>query len=84
MPTLTVRGLSDETVQRLKREADAAGTSVNKLIVSKLEGFATGSPFKPRTYHELDHLFGTLSAADARALDKSSRAQRRIDKELWQ
>ena len=38
---------------------------------------------KPRVYHDLDDLFGTMTLEDAQAIEESVAAQRQIDPELW-
>lgn len=79
MGNITLRGLSDETIKRLKREARSAGLSMNRYVVRKLEGTGPGS----REYHDLDHLFGTMDQEDGRILDESIAEQRQIDEDMW-
>ncbi len=83
MSTLTIRGLQKETIAMLKRKAKATGVSMNRLLIQMLEGSRQGGAYKPREYHDLDDLFGSLSKKDAAALERNISTHRKIDKELW-
>ena len=82
MSALTLRGLSPDTERRLKVEARKAGVSMNRLILQRLEGETHGA-FKPHVHHDLDALFGTMSAADLGAIEAAAASQRQTDRKLW-
>ena len=81
MPTLTLRGLSVETLKKLKQRARVSGLSMNKLIIQKLEDEVGGG--RKRIHHGLDPLFGTMTAEDCDAVCDASRQQRKVDPEMW-
>lgn len=83
MKALTLRHLTPELTRAIERKAHEAGTSLSRAVVALLEQ-ATGLSKKRRGKHtDLDHLFGTWSAEEAKAFNKALARQRRIDPELW-
>lgn len=84
MKTLTVRGIDSEVQKELENLARREGISVNSAVVKSLRA-ALGLDKKRRTrqYHDLDHLAGTWTAADAEAFDKSTAAFEQIDEAIW-
>ena len=84
MTTTTLRGLKPEVVQAVRKRAAREDKSVNRVLLDLVEQATLGaSAGKPRRHHDLDHLFGSLSAADAKILDQVLAEQRTIDKEQW-
>ena len=81
----SLRGVDDATTSRLKAEASRQGMSVNafllRLIRQQLDLSAPRAA--PRQYHDLDHLAGTWSAAEASALLHAVADFNAIDPELW-
>ena len=85
MKTLTLRNLPPDVAKAVQRRAREKGTSVTKAVVSLLEE-AAGIRGKKRgtvVYHDLDDLFGSMSAKDAVQLEQAIREQRMVDKGLW-
>jgi len=84
MKAITLRNLPADLARRLQRKAGEEGLSLNRAVISALEE-AFGAPGRKKRvhYHDLDFLVGSLSKEDADALDRSLKAQRRIDPELW-
>ena len=84
MKAITLRNLPPDLARRLERKAGEEGLSLNRAVIAALEE-AFGSPGKKRraVYHDLDFLVGSLSKEDADVLERSLRAQRRIDPEVW-
>ncbi len=67
----------------MRRRAARQGKSVNRFIVEMVEentwGHLSGNP---REHHDLDHLFGSLSAEDSRFIEVIAES-RTVDKEVW-
>ena len=84
MNTMTLRGIDDETSSALKRKAQQEGTSVNALTVHLLRQ-SLGLEKRRRTvsHHDLDHLAGTWSEADAEAFANTTAVFEKVDEELW-
>lgn len=85
MTSLSVRGLDDKVVARLKKRARAEGKSVNGLVVGLLSG-ETGispKPSAPKRFDDLDALFGTWTTAQAEAFERVTAPFREVDPELW-
>jgi len=82
---ITLRGLDDDTLERLRTMARESGASMNRLILRWVEE-NLGKPRKTadNTYHDLDDLFGQMTDADAAAIATASAEQRKIDPELWE
>jgi hypothetical protein len=84
MKTLTLRGISPDLAEKLRRRAARQGKSVNRCIVDLVEESVLGDTSgKPRQHHDLDHLFGSLSEEDARLIDAAVAESRTIDEEVW-
>ena len=84
MKSLSLRISDDELARRLEQESRRTGTSINALINQALRSFL-GLPARgaARLHHDLDHLAGTWSAADARRFGAATAAFEQVDEELW-
>lgn len=85
MANLSVRGVGEKSLQRLKQTAKRRGVSVNRLITDILNSETGLAPAtkKPAVYHDLDKLAGTWSTAEARAFDEAIASFGQIDEEHW-
>lgn len=86
MKQITIRGIPDAVKKTVQKEAEKKGMSLNKAIVSLLErAVGAKAPEKKKRvlYHDLDHLAGLWSREEAASFDKSLKAQRKVDAELW-
>lgn len=84
MSQLTVRDVDERLGEALRREAEARGLSVNRLVLQLLrESLGLAFDKRPPIFTDLDHLAGTWSAEDAAEIEPHLSAQRRIDSELW-
>lgn len=83
MHALTLRGISDNTHDKLKAEARERGFSMNKWICSLLASRFDRKAFVPQQHKDLDHLFGSMTQEDCDAIDDTVNECRTIDKELW-
>ncbi len=85
MANLSVRGVAEKSLQRIKQTARRRGISVNRLITDILNsetGLAAATK-EATVFDDLDKLAGTWSAAEARAFDETLASFRQIDEELW-
>ncbi len=86
MKQITIRGVPEEVKKIVRKEADRRGVSLNKAVISLLE--RTSAPKAPEKkkrilYDDLDRLAGLWSREEAASFDKSLKAQRKVDSELW-
>jgi hypothetical protein len=85
MANLSVRGVADKSLQRIKQIAKRRGVSVNRLVTDILNSEASLVPAAKQLaiHHDLDKLAGTWSAAEARSFEKVTASFGRIDEALW-
>ncbi len=86
MKPITIRGVSEETAEYLRREASRKKLSLNKVAVSLLEKGAGCEPIKtpgPAPHHDLDDLFGAWTEAEGKEFEESVRDLRAIDEGIW-
>ena len=85
MANLSVRGVAEKSLQRIKQTAKRRGVSVNRLIADLLNSETGLAPAAKKfdVYRDLDKLAGTWSAAEARAFDQTIASSGQIDEELW-
>jgi len=82
---LTVRGFDKPLERRLRDEARAEGSSLNRAAL-KLMRRGAGLDQAARAQGvgaSLDHLIGTWTAEDARAMRDAVRVFERVDEDLW-
>jgi hypothetical protein len=82
---MSIRGLDEKVLARLKRRAEREGSSLNGLVVRLLQGeagAAQGSQALQR-FDDLDALAGTWSAQQARAFARDTAPFSEVDPELW-
>ena len=82
---LTLRGFDKALERRLREEARAGGLSLNRAALRLLRrgaGLDDGTPARG-VGPALDHLIGTWSPADARALKDATAVFERVDKDFW-
>lgn len=86
MKQITIRSIPDEVKKTVQKEAAQKGVSLNKAIISLLEravGAKAQGKKKRVLYDDLDHLAGLWSREEAAEFDKTLKAQRKVDAELW-
>ena len=84
MSTLTIRGVDEQALDEIKRQARSAHSSVNKFVVETLRQVAFPSvPGKVREWHDLDGFLGSWSEEDAREVVQRCGECRKIDAEIW-
>lgn len=76
----TIRNVSPRVHRALVARAAARGISLNTLVIRALEAEAGLGP-EPRSYADLDDLFGTW--VKDKAVDRALAEQRRVDAKDW-
>ncbi len=84
MAQLTVRDVDEQLGEALRREAEARGLSVNRLVLQLLrESIGLSTHRQTQIFTDLDYLAGTWSSSDAAGFEQTLAAQRSVDDELW-
>jgi hypothetical protein len=86
MKPITLRSVPPRVAKAIRREAARKGQSINKTVISLLEGRPTVKEKKQGRkilHRELDSLAGSWSKKEAAEFDKTLAAQRTIDPDLW-
>lgn len=86
MKQITIRDLPREVEKTIRSESKRKGLSLNRVIISLLEktvGAEKRRVQKRVLYHDLDHLAGTWSRAEAEEFERNLRDQRQIDEDIW-
>lgn len=84
MTAITLRNIPPELQDAIRKRAGTYGLSLNKTVIRMLEEAAgQRTSAVPTLYHDLDHLAGTWSAAEAAAFEASLAEQRSVDPEIW-
>ncbi len=84
MATMSIRGLDDKALTRLKSQAKQEGSSLNSLVLRLLQD--TGSPVQLnvlKKFDDLNSLAGTWSAKEAQAFERNTAAFAEVDAALW-
>lgn len=84
MATMSIRGLDDNTLTRLKSQAKQEGSSLNSLVLRLLQD--TGTPVQLnilKKFDDLNALAGTWSAKEAQAFERNTAAFAEVDAALW-
>jgi plasmid stability protein len=84
MATMSIRGLDDKVLTRLKSQAEHEGSSLNALVLRLLQG--TGASIQPsalKKFDDLNALAGTWSAKEALAFERNTAAFAEVDAALW-
>jgi len=87
MKPITIRGVSEEAAEYIRREARAKKISLNKVVVSIVDRAAGGNfpeaGNQKTDHHDLDDLFGVWTAAEGAEFEENVRNLRTVDEELW-
>jgi hypothetical protein len=84
MANLSVRGVDERSLRRLKRDAKRRGVSVNRLIADLLNA-EPGAPAAAKliVHDDLDSLAGTWGKQEAREFERATASFSQIDEGLW-
>jgi hypothetical protein len=80
MATMSIRGLDDKTLVRLKNQAELEGGSHNSLVLRLLQN--TGTPVQSnalKKFDDLDALAGTWSKEEAQDFERNTAAFTKVD-----
>lgn len=80
---ITVRNLPEPVVRAVRERAVKYHISLNRAVIQLLEEATGTTATKPRRYRDMDHLFGSISAETAEAMERAMWEGRRIDPEDW-
>ena len=84
MANMSIRGLDDRSLARLKRQAAQEGGSLNSLVVRLLQGADSASNRSAlKKFDDLDALAGTWSKQEARVFERNTAAFSEVDATLW-
>ncbi len=84
MATMSIRGLDDQALTRLKSQAEQEGSSLNSLVLRLLQG--TGTPVQInvlKRFDDLNTLAGTWNEKEAEAFERNTAAFAEVDAALW-
>ena len=84
MATMSIRGLDDKALTRLKNQAEQEGSSLNSLVLRLLQD--TGAPVQSKVlnkFDDLNTLAGTWSEKEALAFERNTAAFAEVDAALW-
>lgn len=80
MGSISVRGLSEQQLSALKREASSQGISMNRLALRRL---TKGETSEDGGSGELDGLAGTWTEQEAEAFAAAISPMEQVDPDLW-
>lgn len=84
MKAITLRNIPAEVDKAIRKRAKRARVSVNKAVIGLLEEHLIPEKSnRAERHHDLDHLCGSWTAADAAAFERALDKQRAIDPDLW-
>ena len=84
MATMSIRGLDDNALTKLKSQAEQEGSSLNGLVLRLLQN--TGNPVQLnalRKFDDLDALAGTWSTKESHDFEHNTAAFAEVDAALW-
>lgn len=84
MATMSIRGLDDQALARLKSQAEQEGSSLNSLVVRLLQSADTPVRLSIlKKFDDLDTLAGTWSTQEAQAFERNTAPFAEVDAALW-
>lgn len=84
MANISVRGVEEKALRKLKETARRRGISLNGLITEMLnEGTGQKRSVTPVEHDDLDRLAGTWSAQEAREFEDATVKFAQVDEDLW-
>ena len=85
MTVISIRGMDEKAILRLKKQAQQEGSTLNSLLVRLLATIAVvcSTDKGPQRFDDLDALQGTWSAQDARDFESATGDFAQVDPALW-
>ncbi|MDO9401863.1 MAG: hypothetical protein Q7T46_10535 [Polaromonas sp.] len=85
MTVISIRGIDEKAILRLKKQAQQEGSSLNSLVVRLLETVAgvRSTDKGSQRFDDLDALQGTWSVQDARDFESVTGDFAQVDPALW-
>jgi hypothetical protein len=86
MSTMSIRGVDDRVLARLKEQATQQGSSLNALVLRLLQGQGTEKTPTSHTlqkFDDLDALVGTWSPDEASLFTRNTAAFAEVDASQW-
>jgi len=86
MTTMSIRGLDEQVLAKLKAQAARQGSSLNSLVLRLLQGTNSdqATPSRPpQTFDDLNALAGTWSPEDAAVFARNTAPFAEVDATLW-
>ena len=84
MASMSIRGLDDQVLARLKLQAEQESCSLNSLVLRLLQGTGAAFPLAAlKKFDDLDALAGTWSDQEAEAFERNTAAFAEVDAALW-
>jgi hypothetical protein len=85
MKTFLLRNIKDDLYLEIKKQAEFNSESINKFVLSVLEGeFGFKKQIKKKKrFTDLDGFLGKWDEKEYRIITQKLKDQRTIDKELW-
>jgi len=85
MASMSIRGLDDHLLGRLKRQAEEEGSSLNSFVLRLLQRIGEDSPAsgRLRKFDDLDALAGTWSEEEAQDFERHTAPFAEVDETLW-
>jgi plasmid stability protein len=84
MATMSIRGLDDKVLTRLKGQAEQEGSSLNSLVLRLLQN--ADSPIQTKLlnkFDDLNALAGTWSSKEAQDFESNTATFAEVDVALW-
>ena len=83
MKAITLRNIPPQVQKAISKKVRARGISANRAVIELLqERLAVPRRGKDGLYHDLDHLFGTMSAEEADEFDRILKEMREEEKQF--
>jgi hypothetical protein len=84
MAGMSIRGMDDQTLTRLKKQAAQEGCSLNSLALRLLQGTGAATPHSGlKKFDDFNTLAGTWSDEEARDFERNTAAFAEVDVALW-
>jgi len=83
MATMSIRGLDNQELARLKNRAEQEGSSLNSLVLRLLQGGMHPESKAMKKYEDLNALAGSWSVDDAQEFARNTAPFAEVDSSLW-